>query len=103
MKALSEFGIESDDLEQLDAMDFSKPMPVFFIGDAPRRIDFITIVNNLHFEEAIADVNYFQVGNIRVPIIHYQHLLLTKSGTSRAKDLADIEELQRINKYRNPF
>jgi predicted nucleotidyltransferase len=103
LKALSEFGIESDDLEQLDAMDFSKPMPVFFIGDAPRRIDFITIVNNLHFEEAIADVNYFQVGNIRVPIIHYQHLLLTKSGTSRAKDLADIEELQRINKYRNPF
>ena len=100
LKALAEFGIETDDLDQLEAMDFSKPMPVFFIGEAPRRIDFITIVNNISFEEAIKEVNYFPVDNITIPVIQYQHLLLTKSGTSRAKDLADIEELERINKYR---
>lgn len=47
LKALAEFGIETDDLEQLEAMDFSEPMPVFFIGEAPRRIDFITAVNNI--------------------------------------------------------
>jgi predicted nucleotidyltransferase len=100
LKALSEFGIESDDLDQLEAIDFTKPMPVFFIGEAPRRIDFITAVNNIRFEEAITEVNYLTVKDIRIPIIQYQHLLLTKSGTSRAKDLADIEELKRINKYR---
>ncbi|MDO8995958.1 MAG: nucleotidyltransferase [Sediminibacterium sp.] len=101
LKALAEFGIESDDLNQLEAMDFTKPMPVFFIGEAPRRIDFITAVNNIRFEEAITEVNYFPVEDIRIPVIQYQHLLLTKSGTSRAKDLADIEELKRINKYRD--
>lgn len=100
LKALAEFGIETDDLAQLEAMDFSKPMPVFFIGEVPRRIDFITAVNNINFEEAITGVNYFPVENISIPIIQYQHLLLTKSGTSRAKDLADIEELERINKQR---
>lgn len=101
LKALAEFGIESDDLDQLETMDFTKPMPVFFIGEAPRRIDFITAVNNIRFEEAITEVNYFPVEDIRIPVIQYQHLLLTKSGTSRAKDLADIEELKRINKYRD--
>jgi hypothetical protein len=82
-------------------MDFNKPMPVFFIGENPRRIDFITLVNNVSFEEAIKEVNYFPVGNIKIPVIQYHHLILTKSGTSRLKDLADIEELNRINKYRN--
>lgn len=101
LKALAEFGIEADDLDQLEEMDFNNPMPVFFIGEAPRRIDFITAVNNLRFEEAIAEVNYFPVENIRIPVIQYHHLILTKSGTSRLKDLADIEELNRINKYRD--
>jgi predicted nucleotidyltransferase len=101
LKALAEFGIESDDLDQLASMDFNMPMPVFFIGEAPRRIDFITAVNNISFEEAITEVNYFLVENIKIPVIQYQHLLLTKSGTSRAKDLADIEELKRINKFRD--
>lgn len=101
LKALAEFGIETDDLDQLKEMDFDNPMPVFFIGEAPRRIDFITAVNNLRFEEAIIEVNYFPVDNIRIPVIQYQHLLLTKLGTSRAKDLADIEELERINRYKN--
>lgn len=100
LKALYDFGIEEEDLQNLKEMDFNKPMPVFFIGEKPRRIDFITVVNNIRFEEAITKVNYFPVENIRIPVIQYQHLLLTKSGTSRAKDLADIEELERINKYR---
>lgn len=63
--------------------------------------DFITLVNNISFEEAIKEVNYFPVGNNNIPVIQYHHLILTKSGTSRLKDLADIEELNRINKYRN--
>ena len=35
-----------------------------------------------------------------MPVIHYHHLLLTKIATGRAKDKADIEELERINKYK---
>jgi len=36
-----------------------------------------------------------------VPVIQYHHLILTKITTGRAKDKADIEELQRIHKYRS--
>jgi len=101
LEALHDFGIEEYDLQQLRQMDFNKPMPVFFIGENPRRIDFITLVNNVSFEAAIKEVNYFPVENNNIPVIQYHHLILTKSGTSRLKDLADIEELNRINKYRN--
>jgi hypothetical protein len=100
LKALKEFGIEEVDIEQLRQMDFTNPVPVFFIGKTPRRIDFITLVSNINFETAIKKVNYFSLENINIPVINYDHLILTKLTTGRAKDKADIEELKRINKYR---
>lgn len=98
--ALREFGIEDSDIEQLKNMDFTNPVPVFIIGEDPRRIDFVTLISNVSFEEAIKRVNYFPLGNIKIPVIHYDHLILSKLTSNRMKDKADIEELQRINKHR---
>ncbi|MEO7924706.1 MAG: hypothetical protein ABIR30_13575 [Chitinophagaceae bacterium] len=101
MKALEEFGIEEPDIKQLQKMDFTKPVPLFYIGEKPRRIDFITLISNVNYEEAIKEANYFLLDEeINIPVIHYNHLILSKSTSSRLKDKADIEELQRINKYR---
>ena len=100
INALAEFGIADDDLETLKQMDFTNPLPVFYIGQNPRSIDFVTLVSNLKFEDAIKKVNYFVVENEQVPIIHYNDLLLSKLTTKRLKDQADIEELEKINKYR---
>ena len=101
LKALDGFGIDEDHIEQLRQMDFANPLPVFFIGEKPRRIDFVTLISNVSFEEAIKEVNYFSPEEgLRIPVIHYDHLILSKLTTGRTKDKADIEELQRINKYR---
>lgn len=101
LKSLEEFGIEDDDIEQLRQMDFTNPMPVFFIGEKPRRVDFVTLISNVSFEEAVKEVNYFLVEkDLKIPVIHYDHLILSKLNTGRTKDKADIEELRRINKYR---
>ncbi len=100
MEALKDFGIIDEHLETLKKMDFTNPVPVFFFGEKPRQIDFLTSVNNVKFENAIKHVNYFPLENINIPVIHYNDLILTKLTTSRLKDKADIEELQRINKYR---
>ena len=101
LKALEEFGIEEDDIEQLRNMNFVNPLPVFFIGEKPRRIDFVTLISNISFEVAIEKVNYFSIGeNVKVPVIHFDHLILSKKSTGRIKDKADIEELKRINKNR---
>lgn len=100
IKALANFGIEKESLEQLSNMDFTNPLPVFFVGENPRRVDFITLISNLHFGEAYAAVNYIDMEGQKVPVIHYNHLILSKLVSNRSKDKADIEELQKINRYR---
>jgi hypothetical protein len=100
--ALKDFGVTEEHLERLGKMDFTNPVPVFYFGKEPRRVDFITLISNVTFEDAIQKVNYIEPGNIHIPVIHYDHLILSKLTSSRLKDKADIEELERINKYKKP-
>lgn len=100
IKALKDFGVIDQHLETLKEMDFTNPVPVFYFGKEPRRIDFITMISNVKFEEAIQRVNYSALENEKVPVIHYNDLILSKLTSNRLKDKADIEELEKINKYR---
>lgn len=100
INSLKDFGITEADLETLKKMDFNNPVPVFYFGAEPRRIDFITKISNVAFDEAIRQVNFIELENIQVPVIHYNHLISSKLTSSRLKDKADIEELQKINKFR---
>lgn len=101
INALIDFGIEEEGLGKLKHIDFTGPIQTIHIGIPPRSIDFLTLISNVKFEDAILNVNYFQLENIEVPVIHYNDLILSKITSNRLKDKADIEELQRINKYRN--
>jgi Nucleotidyl transferase of unknown function (DUF2204) len=98
--ALKGFGVIDEHIVILREMDFTNPVPVFYFGKEPRRIDFITMIANVKFEEAVQQVNYIDLENLKVPVIHYNHLIFSKLTSSRMKDKADVEELQRINKYR---
>lgn len=100
LKALEEFGITDDGIAELRKMDFTNPIPAFWFGQPPRSIDFVTLISNVGFEEAIKEVNFFFLAEQKIPVIHYHHLILSKSTSSRLKDKADIEELEKINKYR---
>ncbi len=99
--ALSDFGITNDGIAYVQAIDFTKPFPTFFFGKTPERIDFISLVQRVTFEEAYPQANHFLLDGASIPIIQYHHLLLTKKFTGRLKDQADVEELERIHKYRN--
>lgn len=100
IKALKEFGIINEHLEILAEMDFTNPIPVFYFGNEPRRFDFITKISNVTFEDAIKEVNHIFLESLKVPVIHYNHLVASKFTSTRLKDKADIEELEKINKYR---
>ena len=100
LQAFREFGIDEDSLAEIDKTDFTKPQPVFYFGKEPRRIDFLTMVSNVKFDDAYREANYIALENVQIPVIHYNHLILSKLTSSRLKDKADIEELQRINKYK---
>lgn len=100
INALHEFGIEEEDLSKLKKVDFSQPQQAIHIYDQPRSIDFLTMISNVKFDDAIKNVNYFELEHVKIPFIHYNDLILSKINSSRLKDKADVEELQRINKYR---
>ncbi len=100
LTALAAFGIEDEDVKRVAETNFTEPQ-VFFIGKVPRRIDFLTRITGVDFNEAIEKVNFFFMQEYKIPVIHYHHLLASKKNTGRLKDEADIEELQRINKYKN--
>jgi len=101
--ALKEYGIDNDSLNALANCDFTQ-IQFFFFGEKPARIDFITRINNVTYEEAAKKVNYLPLRDEKVPVIHYHHLILSKITNDRAKDKADVEELQKINSNRkNPF
>lgn len=99
-KALQEFGIEDESLVIFNSIDFTRPQNVFYFGIEPRRIDFLTMISNVGFEDAFKQAGNFPLGDVKIPVIHYNQLILSKQTSGRLKDKADIEELERINKYR---
>lgn len=88
------------DIEIIDTQNFEDPL-VFFHGKPPLRIDFITKVNLVDFNKAWQERNILQLQNLSIPVVNYEHLILTKISVGRAKDKQDVEELQKINQGKN--
>ena len=98
IKAFAENGYEKDDLEQMDELNFEEHV-VFSIGSEPQKIDFITRITLVEYEAAEKNMVSGEIDGITIPIIHLNDLVLSKINTGRMKDLADIEELQRIHQF----
>lgn len=92
MKALARFGAP---LHQIEARDFETPGTVFQIGVAPRRVDILTSIDAVEFEEAWPSREEVEVAGLKVPVIGRRHLLQNKRATGRPKDLADAAWLAR--------
>jgi predicted nucleotidyltransferase len=93
--ALQEAGFEDEDLETLKSLDFTERL-VFSIGTEPQKIDFLTKINQVTFEEANKTKVFAEWEDLEIPVINIKELVLSKINTGRKKDEADIEELQRI-------
>ncbi len=83
-------------LGQLNSLDFTEPV-VFVDGKEPFKIDFMTHVSGVKFEEAWDQKILADLDGLKIPFIHLHHLIISKFSTGRSKDKIDIEELQRIN------
>lgn len=90
--ALRAFGAP---LHELDAADLSVPGTVFQIGLPPRRIDILTSITGVSFPEAWADRTAVEYGGIPCHVIGRDALVANKRLLGRAKDLADLELLER--------
>ena len=90
LEALRRFGTP---LFDLTLEDLSKPGTVFQIGTAPNRIDILTGVSGLSFEEAWSRHAAVQIGDLSVAVIGRQDLIRNKRATGRPQDLVDAERL----------
>lgn len=88
--ALFEFGAP---LTQVSKRDFEKPDTVFQIGVSPRRIDILTAIEGVEFEEAWKDRAEVELDGFCLPVISRKHLIANKRALGRAQDRADLERL----------
>jgi len=63
------------------------------IGLPPRRIDLMTGISGVAFEDAWRDRVVHAVGELDLPFIGRRHFVENKRATGRTKDIADLEEL----------
>lgn len=91
LTALSDFGFSELDLA---VNDFSDPDRVLQLGMPPVRIDILTSLTGITWQEASTDTLDLDYGGVPVKVVGREALLANKRATGRAQDLADIEALE---------
>jgi predicted nucleotidyltransferase len=99
IEALRSIEIEESTLEELQKLDFTRHL-IFSDGQDPFRIDFITIISGVEFEEAWKERIITTLDGISIAFIHLNHLILSKVATGRTKDKMDVEQLQKLQKLK---
>lgn len=90
MTALSDFGAP---LVDVTLSDFTQPGVVFQIGLPPARIDILTQLSGITFDEAWPDRHRAAFDSVEVDFIGRAAFIKNKRATGRAKDLGDVEAL----------
>lgn len=88
--ALTDFGLGS---LGLTAADFGEPDVVVQLGVAPHRIDLLTSVDGVEFDDCWPTRVAVDIAGIAVPFIDVDHLVINKRASGRLQDLADVEAL----------
>ncbi|MCI0434608.1 MAG: hypothetical protein L0271_13355 [Gemmatimonadetes bacterium] len=91
--ALAAFGAPLEDLG-IVVQDLTRTDVVAQFGLPPNRIDILTGVSGLTFDEAWATRIEEPVEGVRVPVIGLDELLKNKRASGRDKDRADVKGLE---------
>ena len=89
--ALQAFGAPLFDLTR---EDLSTPGVVFQIGLPPCRIDILTTISGVSFDEAWPRRGVFAIEGRNLPFIGREDLLANKRAAGRPKDLVDLAFLE---------
>jgi hypothetical protein len=77
----------------IDPSDFEQPGRVLQLGYPPSRVDLITSITGVGWEEVEAGRVRSDYGGVEVWYLGREELIRNKRATGRAKDLADLEAL----------
>lgn len=81
-------------LHEIDEATFTKPGIVFQIGVAPRRIDIITAISGVRFDEAYQNCQIVEIEELSIPVLSRSDLIKNKRATGRDKDRLDADQLE---------
>lgn len=91
-KALAEYGAP---MQGLTLDDFARPGIVYQIGLPPYRIDILTEISGVTFDEAWPNRIYGNFGGAIYPVIGREEFIRNKRAAGRPKDLSDIDDVER--------
>lgn len=93
--ALEEFGFGGLGVSR---SDFEEPGRILQLGAPPNRIDLMTRIDGVTFEEVWASRSEGSYGQVTVPFIGFEALVRNKTASGRPQDLADLETLKRAKR-----
>ncbi len=79
----------------------SNDYDVWSIGKEPNKIEILSEVKGLSFDESSSVCQWFSLENFKVPFIDFEDLIKAKLASGRFKDLADIEYLKELKKRKD--
>jgi len=92
MRALQRFGAPTSDIS---ADDLAEPDVVYQIGLPPRRIDLLTAIDGVGFDDAWGRRVPVQLdAELSVDVLSKEDFITNKKASGRPKDLADIDQLE---------
>jgi hypothetical protein len=95
IEALRAFGASLQDLSEAD---LTRAGTVFQIGVAPIRIDVLTSIDGVGFEEAWTGRLTARFADLPVPVLALRDLIVNKRAAGRPQDLADVDWLEKHRK-----
>ena len=88
--ALEDFGFGGFGIS---VADFLADEMVVQLGREPQRIDLLTFVSGVEFDDAYQNRVTLAMGDVEMPVIGRVELRRNKLATGRLRDLADVEDL----------
>lgn len=90
-QCLKEFGAP---VELMEPHEFLQEDFVFFFGSPPWRVDILTSIPGISFEEAYANRVSLPLGGYGAACISKEDLIKAKLASGRPQDLLDLQSLQ---------
>jgi hypothetical protein len=89
--ALAKFGAP---VSNVSVHDLAAAGLIYQIGVTPRRIDVITSIDGIGFDEAWANHIEVLIDGLTIPVLGRKELIRNKRAAGRPKDLADLALLE---------
>ena len=81
-----------------DIKNLQDPKKITVLGTPPNRIDILTSIAGVSFEQTFDNHVLIQFDKLTLPFIGYKELIANKKAAGRPQDLADVSQLEQRQK-----